>query len=82
MAGSILNGAKLTEWVQSIRFDFDGPSVFLNSLASFLAEVPTGVIVAAAAVAVAALASTRKPGAATLLVLTALGALGAVGWVL
>lgn len=82
MAGSFIDSSDLEKWVQSIRLDFDSPNVFLLSLSEWLADAPSGAIVAGAATVVAVLALTRRPGMATFIVLAALGVLGAVGWAL
>ncbi|MDF2765778.1 MAG: hypothetical protein K0S81_2772 [Rhodospirillales bacterium] len=69
----------LAEWIRSIRLDFGSPSAFLESGASWLAAAPAGVVITVAAITVAALALTRRPGAAALIVLAAIGLLGLVG---
>lgn len=69
----------LAEWIQSIRLDFGSPAAFLESGASWLAAAPAGVVITLAAITVAALALTRRPGAAALIVLAAIGLLGLFG---
>jgi hypothetical protein len=81
LANSLIDSSNLSAWLQS-RFDFDSPNIFLTSLATWLADAPTGVIVAIAATAVAFLAFTRRPGAVALLVLATLGVASAIGWAL
>jgi hypothetical protein len=68
----------LAEWLQSLRLDFASPIAFLQSVWAWLADAPVGVLVMAAAIAVALLALTRRSGAAALIVL---GALGLIGWI-
>jgi hypothetical protein len=82
MARSLLDSTNLTEWLRKIRFDFDGPGAFAHSVIDWFADAPASVLVIAAAITVAALALTRRPSAAALIVLVALGMLGAVGMVL
>ncbi len=82
MTGSLLNASTLAEWMDAIRLDFDSPSGFLYSLAAWLAQAPTGVVVTAAAATVALLALTRRPGTAALIVLAALAVFGVVGFAL
>ena len=69
----------LAEWIHSIRLDFGSPAAFVESGASWLAAAPAGVVITLAAITVAALALTRRPGAAALIVLGAIGLLGLVG---
>lgn len=68
----------LAEWLRSLRLDFASPIAFLQSVWAWLADVPVGVLVTVAALAVALLALTRRSGAAALIVL---GALGLMGWI-
>jgi hypothetical protein len=82
MANSLLDASNLTEWLHKIRFDFDSPGAFVHSLIDWIAEAPPSVLVAVAAITVAALAFTRRASAAAVIVLVALGVLGAVGTVL
>ncbi|MGH7186056.1 MAG: hypothetical protein ACREIB_07265 [Pseudomonadota bacterium] len=82
MARSLVDPSNLGEWIDAMRLDFSSPSDLVVSLANWLASAPAGVLVMAAAITVGAMALTRRPGPAALIVLTALGVLGVVGWVL
>ena len=82
MAKSLLDSSNLTEWLHKIRFDFDGPGAFIHSVVDWLADAPASVLVTVAAITVAAFSFTRRPSAAAVIVLIALGVLGAVGTVL
>ena len=82
MANRLMDPSNLREWFDTIHLDFSNPYSLAHSFGDWLADAPTGVLVAAAAAVVATLALTRKPGTAVLIVLAALGALGVVGWAL
>ena len=79
MSRSLLDPSSLRDWLDAIRLDFSGPAPFVQSLVDWLAQAPTGVLVTAAGVLVAALAFSRRPGAAAMIVLAALGMLGFAG---
>ena len=79
MSRSLLDPSSLREWLDAIRLDFSGPVPFVQSIFDWLAQAPTGVLVTAAGVLVAALAFSRRSSAAALIVLAALGALGLAG---
>ena len=74
-----MNSSDLAEWLASLRLDLRGPGYLLESLATWLANAPVGIVVMAAAIAVAALALSKRPAAAALIVLGALGFLGILG---
>lgn len=82
MARSLMDPSNLREWFDAMRLDFSNPFDFIHSIAAWLAVAPTGVMVMAAAIFVATMALTRRPGPAALIVLMALGVLGVVGWAL
>lgn len=75
-----MNSSDLADWFQSLRLDLRSPGFLLESIGTWLADAPVGVVVAVAAIAVAAVAVARRPAAAALIVLGALGVLGAVGF--
>ena len=74
-----MNSSDLAEWLASLRLDFRGPGFLLESLSTWLANAPIGVVMMAAAIAVAVLAISKRPAAAALIVLGALGFLGILG---
>jgi hypothetical protein len=74
-----LDPSSLRDWLDAIRLDFSGPAPFVHSLGDWLGSAPTSVMVMAAGVLVAALAFSRRPGAAAMIVLAALGVLGVAG---
>ncbi|MCI0430508.1 MAG: hypothetical protein L0210_08225 [Rhodospirillales bacterium] len=82
MARSLIDPSNLGEWIDAMRLDFSSPSDFVYSLVGWVSGAPPGVLVTGAAIAVAAMALTRKPGPAALIVIAALGVLGVVGWAL
>jgi len=79
LSRSLLDPFTLRDWLDSIRLDFSGPAPFVQSLGDWLAQAPSGVLVTAAGLLVAILAFSRRPGAAALIVLAALGVLGLAG---
>jgi hypothetical protein len=70
--------SELADWLNSLRLDLHSPAALVQSLWAWLADAPTGVLVTAAAIAVALLALTRRSGAAALIVLGAIGLIGAI----
>jgi hypothetical protein len=74
-----MNSSDLADWLQSLRLDIRGPGFLLESIGTWLANAPIGVVVTVAAIAVAAVAVARRPAAAALIVLGALGVLGVMG---
>jgi hypothetical protein len=70
--------SELADWINSLRLDLDNPTAFVQSLWTWLADAPAGVLVTAAAILVALLALTRRSGAAALIVLGAMGVMGAI----
>ncbi len=82
MAQRLMDPSNLREWIDTMRLDFSNPYELVHSLGVWLADAPTGVVVTAVAIVVAAMALTRRPGPAAVIVLMALGVLGVVGWAL
>ena len=70
--------SELADWINSLRLDLDNPAAFVQSLWTWLADAPSGVLVTAAAIVVALLALTRRSGAAALIVLSAICVMSAI----
>jgi hypothetical protein len=79
MKHNFFNPSDMGEWINGMRLDFSSLPGFTHSLTDWLFAAPSGVLVMFAAVVIGALALTRSPGPAVLIVLIALGALGYFG---
>ena len=79
MNHNLFNSSDMGEWINGMRLDFSSVPGFAHSLSDWVLAAPVGVLVMFAAVLLGALALTRRPGAAALIVLIALGALGYFG---
>jgi hypothetical protein len=79
MNHNFFNPSDMGEWINGIRLDFTSLPGFTHSLSDWILGAPTGVLVMAVAILLGALALTRRPGPAALIVLLALGALGYFG---
>ena len=78
MAKSFLNPADIRDWIEGIQLDVSSPAGFASTLAEWLAGAPLGAVVAGGLILVAAMALSRRPGVAALIVLSA--AAGAIAF--
>jgi hypothetical protein len=81
MKQNFFNPSDMGDWINGMRLDFTSVPGFTHSVSEWLLGAPAGVLVMLAAILLGALALTRRPGPATLIVLLALGALGYFGFV-
>jgi hypothetical protein len=80
MNHNFFNPSDMGDWINGMRLDFTSLPGFTHSLSDWVISAPLGVMVTLAAILLGALALTRRPGPAVLIVLLALGALGYFGF--
>ena len=73
MNHTFFNPSDMGDWIKGMRLDFSSLPGFGHSLSDWFLSAPTGVLVMLVAILLGALALSRRPGAAALIVVLALG---------